>query len=391
MRTIIALLILLTAGLHAADKYTGWQSCATSGCHGGAAGKDQIALIMSTSGDALLEKSRDTHKGRAKAFGGGADPAAFHGLSPEMIKDLTSGETLKRYDAIAAQAGIKDYRTSAQCNVCHAPMKTVDAALLTYKHPSGDVTCETCHGPAEKWLLFHTRKDVTREQSVALGMRDLHTTYLRANSCVGCHANLPAALAKAQHPELRFELALQMNNLPPHWERKEQPATNWLTGQAVLLRELSWQAEKGGYPPELNERIRALHWLLHETELGAKILPDAGGDVAPAALRAAAEKLAKQASGTIWSTAESRAFLDKCVELLKALPAGKPELQYRRAQVLARAFVGLSLAVEPKLSQDKKDDFKFLDDRLKGQEKNFHLDVILDSVTKLRAAFGAKS
>lgn|GEM_PF-828711 len=390
MRTIIALLILLSTGLlHAADKYTGWQSCATSGCHGGAGFRNQITLIPSQQGTGL-EKSKDIHKGRAQAFGGGADPAAFHGLSPEMIKDLTSGETLKRYDAIAAQVGIKDYRTSAQCNVCHAPMKTVDAKLLNYKHPSGDVTCETCHGPAERWLLFHTRDDATIEQKISLGMRDLRTTYLRANNCVGCHANLPIALQKSQHPELRFELAQQMNNLPPHWQGDNDPAANWLTGQAVLLRELCWLAEKGGAPPELNDRIHALHWLLRETDLGAKTLPDDSGNVPPATLRAAADKLAKKASDLEWDTDQSRAFLDKCVGLLKGLAAGKPELQYRRAQVLSRAFVALSLAVDPKSTQDKKSDFKFIDDRLKGQEKDFHLDVIIDSVTKLRAGFAAK-
>ena len=40
---------------------------------------------------------------------------------------------------------------------------------------------------------------------------------------------------------------------------------------------------------------------------------------------------------------------------------------------------------EPKLSEEKKTDFKFLDDRMKGEGKDFHLEVIIDSVTKLRA------
>ena len=382
VRTIIALIVFITAGLQAADKYMGWQSCATSGCHGGGTGKDQIRILLGPK-DAALEQSRDQHKGRNFA------PAELQGVSSEFAKALNIGKQADWYDAIATKVGIKDYRTDLHCNVCHTPMKTVAPELLTHKHPTGDVSCETCHGPAEKWLLFHTRKDVTHEQRVALGMRDLSTPYLRANSCVGCHANLPSELRKASHPELRFEFARQIFALPPHWNSPELPARNWLTGQAVLLRELCWQVEKGDTSTELADRIRALHWLLHETPSGAKVLPDVKDDFSAPALRATADKLAKAASNSEWSAAQTRSFFDHAVELANGLASEKKEeVQQRRSQVLARAITGLAIALDPKLAKQQMAMLEALD--AKHAEATFHLDAFTDKVTKVRTAFASK-
>lgn len=138
MRPTFVLLISFAAGLQAADKFTGWQSCATSGCHGGGTGKDQIQIILGPDGKAR-EAHRDVHKGIS-------NPGI--GRSLEMAKAL----------------GIPDYRKSEQCMVCHSPMETVPKERLAIPHPNLDVSCETCHGPAEKWLRFHTRPDVTDAQ-----------------------------------------------------------------------------------------------------------------------------------------------------------------------------------------------------------------------------------
>jgi hypothetical protein len=290
---------------------------------------------------------------------------------------------------IAKALGIADYRKSDQCNVCHSPMETVPKEQLAIKVPNADVSCETCHGPAKNWLLFHTRPDVTHAQRVAAGMRDLRTPYQRANTCVGCHTNLPAALQKAGHPELRFELGRQIHNLPPHWRSAEQPGRNWLVGQAVLLRELCWQVEKNAAPPDVPERIRAIHWLLRETPAGARFLPDAKGDTTPAALREAADKLARAVSAQEWERVRTRSLFDRAVELANGLAAEKPEVQLRRAQVLARALGGLARGLDPKAGETHKTLLFALENSVLVPEK-FDLAVFTETAAKLRIALAAK-
>ncbi len=363
VRPTFVLLVFIAAGLQAADKFTGWQSCATSGCHGGGKGKDQIQILFGPDGKAR-EVHRDIHKGINS-------PGI--GRSLEMAKAL----------------GIADYRKSEQCMVCHSPMETVPKERLAIPNPNLDVSCETCHGPAEKWLLSHTRKDVTHAQRVAMGMRDLQTPYQRANTCVGCHANLSPALQKAGHPELRFELGRQIASLPPHWPGTEQPARNWLTGQAVLLRELCWQVEKNTAPADVPERIRAIHWLLRETPSGGRVLPDAKGDTAPPALRAAADKLAREASGGDWDKGETRKLFDRVVELANGLAGEKPDVQLRRAQVLARAMGALARGLDAKAAETNKIALLALENSVLVPEK-FDLGVFSETATKLRIALAAK-
>jgi hypothetical protein len=74
-------------------------------------------------------------------------------------------------------------------------------------------------------------------------MRDLQNLYVRANTCVACHQNVDAKILKAGHPELIFELDGQSVAEPKHWsaEKNGNGAQVWLVGQAVALREMSWQ------------------------------------------------------------------------------------------------------------------------------------------------------
>ena len=253
MRCFITLLICLTVA-RAGDRFLGWQSCASSGCHGGGKGDDQV----------LVWQKSDAH---SRAYG-------------TLISE--------RSKRIAEALGVGEAAKSNQCTVCHSPMESAATAKIAdaLKNPNHGVSCEACHDPAENWIRFHTRKDITHTQRVAAGLRDLDTAYQQSNTCVGCHGNLPAGLAKAGHPTLRFELARQLVEMPAHWENFDagQSAKAWLTSQAALLRELCWLSEKGNAQPE---RIAALQWVLRETASGAELLP---ADPAPAALRTAADK-----------------------------------------------------------------------------------------------------
>jgi hypothetical protein len=362
VRTLIALLVFI-ASLRAADRFTGWQSCASSGCHGGGTGKDQIQIMLGPDGNAR-EAHRDVHRG---------------------INTPGIGRSIE----IAKALGIADFRKSSQCLVCHSPMETVPKERLAIPAPNLDVSCETCHGPAENWLRYHTRPDITYAQRVAAGMHDMRTPYQRANTCVGCHTNISPALQKAGHPELRFELGRQIANLPPHWRGTEQPGRNWITGQAVLLRELCWQVEKNAAPPDVPERIRAIHWLLRETSAGAYYLPDPKADTIPSALREAADKMARGVSAQEWEKGRTRELFDKAIQLSSTLGAEKPEVQLRRAQAITRALGALARGLDPKAGETHKTELLALENSVLVPEK-FDLALFTDTATKLRIALAAK-
>ena len=264
---------------------------------------------------------------------------------------LTSG----RSEKIAEALGIGDAWKSAQCTVCHSPMQNVPEKLLAHDvKPNRGVSCETCHGPAENWLRFHTRKDVTHAQRVSMGLRDLDSTYQRANTCAGCHINLPAPLQKAGHPELRFELARQLVEMPPHWAGENPAGREWLTSQAVLLRELCWQSEHGA---DNTQRIAALAWLLRETPLGAEHLPT---DLSPQPLRKAADQLARAASSTSWNEARTRSQFQRLAQLATQLGEDKA-VAFRRAEALVPALRAIAIAMGAPFVAKAKDPLDSLD------------------------------
>ena len=102
-------------GAESTGRFTGAQSCSTSGCHGGGEGHNQFHMWS----------KKDVHT-RAHAI-------------------LASG----RSAGIGEKLGIKDVPKSARCTVCHSPLQSVSADLYVdnVKREVG-VACETCHGPA---------------------------------------------------------------------------------------------------------------------------------------------------------------------------------------------------------------------------------------------------
>lgn len=114
------------------------------------------------------------------------------------------------------------------------------------------VSCESCHGPAEKWLTQHYRPEWQRKSAAekrALGMFPTKDLVSRAELCVSCHVGTPEAdpihdLLGAGHPRINhFELANHLAQMPPHWneraERTRSPgfeAQAWAVGQVVSAR-----------------------------------------------------------------------------------------------------------------------------------------------------------
>jgi hypothetical protein len=89
--------------------------------------------------------------------------------------------------------------------------------------------------------------------------------YVRANTCVACHQTLDPEIAAAGHPELIFELSGQTVTQPKHWREADDNTTakQWLVGQAVALREMSWQLAHLQRPEQsLVARWQGLVWTL---------------------------------------------------------------------------------------------------------------------------------
>jgi len=243
--------------------------------------------------------------------GAGVGQGAYHiwkGYDPHFNASATL--TNGRSKAMARQLGIENAAESKSCTACHSPTAQVATPELP-KAPEGHkvdsgVSCASCHGPAENWLLSHTRPDYPKDALAKLGMRQLGSAYQRANSCVACHQNLSDELVAAKHPPLVFELDGQLVAEPKHWREGEgfSHAKTWLVGQAVALRELAAQAKR-----EPGERrtaeIEAIRALLKAT--------GAGWDDSAKDLVRAADEYAKKISGAPMSAEQGRAILSRLV------------------------------------------------------------------------------
>lgn len=291
------LLFIVVAGIRATAKearqiresgseFIGALGCKSSSCHGGAGPKRSQYITWS---------QQDFH---AKAYA-------------VLINSRSA--------RIAETLGIPEAQTSARCTVCHSPLQSVvPSRLARTAHPDEGVSCESCHGASGNWLRGHTRADWTYNTRVAAGMRDLRNLYVRANACVACHQNLAPELLTAGHPDLFFELDGQSVAEPKHW-RDEEPWSGlrqWLTGQAVALREMSWTLAKNPPANELSiTRWNALAWLCATATSAGRIpspisLPSVTPDLSDfTRAQNEANALARRAAVANWNEPSVRTLL----------------------------------------------------------------------------------
>jgi hypothetical protein len=298
-------------------KFLGANSCASSSCHGGGGTSQNQFLVWSL---------KDFHSQRP--------PATLATARSKQIADAL---------------GIKDPAADSRCTVCHAPLQAVPENLRdeNFKASEG-VSCESCHGPAENWLRGHTRTDWTRADRTAAGMRDLQNLYVSANVCVACHQNVDADILAAGHPELIFELDGQSVAEPKHWsaEKNGNGAQAWLVGQAVALREMSWQLarEKSSTENQIN-RWKSLYWLVQDASAVDVSLPafetysltlnDLGR------IQKWSDQLARIAATLEWTPAQTR----KCLSLILGSQPNFGSKNYS-SQELARRAERLVLALD---------------------------------------------
>ena len=313
------------AALPGAPKFLGADSCSSSGCHGGAGDVRKQFIVWS---------KQD-----------------FHTRSYATL-------TTARSEVIAKALGLPNATTHAKCTSCHAPLHQVPSVQLTKGLDLKEgVSCESCHGPGERWLRSHTRPDLSHADRVHAGQRDLKNLYVRANSCVACHQTVEADLLTAGHPELIFELDGQAVTEPKHWREKGtwSGAQAWLVGQAVALREMSWQlaradstaGKNAAKTKELSERWQGLLWLMQKTDGLDADLPSFKGVFLVAgtdnvtATQSLTDKFAMNAARLEWSN-------EMTARCLKQIAASHAEFraQVQDKAVHARRAERLVLAVD---------------------------------------------
>jgi hypothetical protein len=211
-------------------RLTGTNSCSGRACHG-AAGP---TVSTSVGNEFAIWRLHDKH---AEAY------AVLLGDRAKIIaRNLGSPEGRAELDS--------------RCLACHTNPR---AALADAPEPlraerAFGVGCESCHGPATKWLGPHTsltwKKLSPQEKERDFGMAALGDLATRALVCAGCHVGAPAEpndgipardldhdLLAAGHPRSNFELGSFLANVPKHWvEKNRDPgfeARVWAVGQVA--------------------------------------------------------------------------------------------------------------------------------------------------------------
>jgi hypothetical protein len=296
-------------------RFVGATGCQSSYCHGGAGTKN---------GQFLTWVKQD-----------------FHFRAYAVLVDARSARMAEALGLSAAA------QSSARCTVCHSPFQSLLPARLTKGvQPDEGVSCESCHGAAEPWLRGHTRKDWTYATRVGAGMHDLRNVYVRANTCVACHQNLEPDLLAAGHPELSFELDVQSVAEPKHW--LDDPGSGpraWLVGQAVALREMSWDLAKNQeQDPAAIDRWNALAWLLARTTEkqppALRIDPpnDHPSRAVFVAAQEQADRVAREAAAIVWDDGRTwkilQAALATAPEFTNSTTSSRALLQRRAARLI---------------------------------------------------------
>ncbi len=209
--------------------YIGEASCASGSCHGADKPKTQSGQNI---GDEFTIWSSSGEAG---------DP---HNNAFKTLKTKASSD-------IAAKLKIDNAAASDRCLTCHTLHVPQAQQKGKYSAESGN-SCESCHGPAEKWNTPHATAGWTASERKSKGVAGLVSAYglldtsdmaLRAELCVSCHLQIDKPLVDAGHPPLQFEMYgynkyFFDGQFTPHWDEPEGQlitARLWAVGQAASL------------------------------------------------------------------------------------------------------------------------------------------------------------
>lgn len=203
--------------------HLGVQTCAGSTCHGAIKPWQNSSVLQN---EAITWAKHDPH---AKAY------------------DTLGSERSQR---IAANLGIGDPKQSATCLGCHTNYVPQARRAKNFVLSDG-ITCEACHGGAEKWLGTHVAGVGGHAENIAAGMYPTDQPVARAKLCLSCHYGtkdkfVTHRIMGAGHPRLSFELDTYTSAQPAHFrvdaDYRQRKAWNngvktWAIGQAVAVQE----------------------------------------------------------------------------------------------------------------------------------------------------------
>ena len=228
-------------------RWQGAASCSSAACHGSTDGKGVKGS------ESAIWIGHDAH--------GRAYNVLFNDRSQRIARSLHLQQPAHESNA---------------CLPCHASSPPPTQRGERFQISDG-VACESCHGPAEKWLAQHylpgwKAKNDSEKQS--LGFLPTKNLLQRAGACIRCHVghdevDVNHDLIAAGHPRLLFEYSSFLAAIPKHWseeeERKRYPdldARAWMIGQVMTTQaSLGLLAHRTrGIWPELAEYdCRACH------------------------------------------------------------------------------------------------------------------------------------
>ena len=161
----------------------------------------------------------------------------------------------ERSKRIAKNLGLKQPAHEAKiCLDCHAHVIPEERRGERFTITDG-VTCEGCHGPAQKWVKTHVESDnagaALHARNIEQGLYPTSDPVARAKLCMSCHYGNKDKLVThrimgAGHPRMSFELDTFTEIAPKHFvvdkdysERKKvwDGAKTWAIGQALAVSE----------------------------------------------------------------------------------------------------------------------------------------------------------
>lgn len=151
---------------------------------------------------------------------------------------------------IAKNLGLKEPAHEAKiCLDCHAHNPASNRRGERFILSEG-VTCESCHGPSEKWIASHTVKGVRHADNLRKGLYPTSRPADQARLCLSCHFGdasrfVTHRIMGAGHPRMSFEISTFAALEPAHYrvdrdyiERKgaTDAVQLWAIGQVIAAQ-----------------------------------------------------------------------------------------------------------------------------------------------------------
>ena len=241
----------------------------------------------------------------------------------------------ERSRRIARNLGLKEPAHEARlCLDCHTYNPAPAQRGERFKIADG-ISCEACHGPAEKWIQSHVAPRATHADNLAHGLYPTNEPLAQARLCLSCHFGnkdkfVTHRMMGAGHPRLAFELDTFSQTQPPHfvidadWQKRKgtwDPTRVWAVGQALAAAELldvliDPKRSRDGFFPELV--VFDCH-ACHHSMSDIRWSPRSGTSPGRIRLNDANLLMLRQIVRRTLPPAEARDFNDRVAQLHKAV------------------------------------------------------------------------